>query len=819
VGDLIVGLIAAFLFAIALAIALMVAVAVLAAAMLTTTIWAFGEGFVAFAGNFKTSIVERGGARRKPKAPEPAFEIYMLGQIFDDFRHGLEYSAEKLGSVRQRLGKFASKYQSGPTMPVSIGAVIGGYVGTAIAGVLGIVAGLVIGVVVGVSAACSWALIWLLRGADAVRRRVRHASYECPTDHERFSLPVYICPGCGAEHSRLVPGRWGILKRECECGKTALPTTVIRGRQRVPQRCPWGHSMSGFLGFAENLPIAIVGGPSAGKSTFLAGALVEIENPAAGVSLQPLVESRDAYARLIDAMQLGSPPEKTTDERRPALVAEVQGSGRSRALYAYDLAGEVYSAEDKVRGLRFLTHSAGIVMLIDPFSIRNVAEDRAEEIANHVSQILPSSEEPMRVYERLLATLKEAGAHTADMPLAVVVAKSDAFGIGTEIDDFAKTVGADTAARAWLNANGAGNLVRSIEQDFKKISWFSVSALGRMPDPAVSKPFVPRGALAPLLWILACRDVHPSPDASPAAHTAEDLVGTEADFPAPSASARARNAAIVAAAAAALLVVAGVAVASIVGRDAASGGSSTTLAGVGAPNGGGSNGQAATTTGSTTTSTNAGKTYPLMAPGNSHVVRQDPSESSAEVGKIAANTEVSIMCTAQGETVDGNTLWDRIASPNGYVTDTAINTGTQNAAAGPCSGKNKKATSAAVPAPTRVMREHLEQLDHSNYSGAFSLMSAAYRAENPGWVSNREAADPMINIVKVDTPHYSDASAYVYVTFYARDRNPTQGSDTQCRRFEGVAQLVSESGGWRYNPKGSDLSTIIEPSGDSNCHS
>jgi hypothetical protein len=816
VDDLILGLMAAFLFAVVLALALMAAVAVLAATMLATTVWAFGEGFVAFAGDFKTSIVERGGTRRKPKAPEPAFEIYMLGQIFDDFRHALEHSAEKLGGVRQQLGKFASKYQNGPTIPASIGAVVGGYVGTAIAGALGVVAGLIIGVMVGVSAACVWALIWLLRGADAVRRRVRHASYECPTDHERFSLPVYICPGCGAEHSRLVPGRWGILKRECECGKTALPTTVIRGRQRVPQRCPWGHSMSGFLGFAENLPIAIVGGPSAGKSTFLAGALVEIESPAAGVSLHPLVESRDAYARLINAMRLGSPPEKTTDERRPALVAEVQGSGRSRALYAYDLAGEVYSAEDKVRGLRFLTHSAGIVMLVDPFSIRNVAEDRAEEIASHASQILPSSEEPMRVYERLLATLKEAGVHIADMPLAVVVAKSDAFGIDAEIDGFAKTVGADTAARAWLDANGAGNLVRSIEQDFKKVGWFSVSALGRMPDPAVSKPFVPRGALAPLSWILACRDVRPSPDASPAAHTAEDLVGTEADFPAPSASARARNAAVVAAAAAALLVVAGIAVASIVGHAATNGGSSTALAGVGVPNGGGSNGQATTTTGSTTTSS---KTYPLMVPGNSHVVRQDPSESSAEVGKIAANTEVSIICTAQGEAVDGNTLWDHIASPNGYVTDTAINTGAQNAVAGACSGTNEKATSATVPAPTRVMREHLEQLDHSNYTGAFSLMSAAYRAENPGWVSNREAADPMINIIKVDTPHYSGANAFVYVTFYARDRNPTQGSDTQCRRFEGVTQLVSESGGWRYNPKGSGLSTIIEPTGDSNCHS
>ena len=422
---------------------------------------------------------------------------------------------------------------------------VGGYVGTLFAGALGVVCGVAVAAVVGVVAGISWVLIWLLRVADALRRRIRHASYECPTDHERFALPVYVCPACGAEHRRLVPGRWGIFKRECKCGKTALPTTVIGGRQRVPQQCPAGHLMSGFLGFAENLPIAIVGGPSAGKSTLLAGALVELESPDTGVYIEPLSESRDAYSRLIEAMRTGVAPEKTVDEQRPALVAEIQGSGRSRALYAYDLAGEVYSAEDKVRGLRFLARSAGIVLLVDPFSIQHVAEDRAQELAADASRVLPSSEDPMRVYERLLATLKEAGVQTQEMPLAVVIAKSDAFGVQQEIDALAVAGEPGKGERVWLEGNGAGNLVRSIEQDFKRVGWFSLSALGRMPDPANKTPFAPRGALAPLLWILERRNVRPSSQAATATHTAQRLVGTASDFPAPSARARARNAGLV----------------------------------------------------------------------------------------------------------------------------------------------------------------------------------------------------------------------------------------------------------------------------------
>jgi hypothetical protein len=545
--DLIVFLLGAFLFAIVAALAVFAAVAVLACAMAVTTAWAFGAGLSAFTGDFRGSVLTRGGQRRAPRDPEPAFELYVLGQVFADFRHGLEHAASVLGATRGQISGWSVKYQKGATWPLAIGAIVGGWVGTLFAAALGALCGLLVAMLVAVIAGISWVLIWLLRIADAVRRRVRHASYECPADHERFPLPVYVCPACGAEHRRLVPGRWGIFKRECRCGQTGLPTTVIGGRQRVPQRCPSGHPMSGLLGYAENLPVAIVGGPSSGKSTFLAGALVELEAPQAGVYIEPLSESRDAYSRLVDAMRSGEAPEKTADDQRPALVAEIQGSGRSRALYAYDLAGEVYSAEDRVRSLRFLGNSAGLVLLVDPFSIAHVADDHAQELAGEAARVYPSSEDPMRVYERLLATLKEAAVQTQQMPLAVVIAKTDALGIQQEIDRLTQPSQPGSGEQAWLQANGAGNLVRAIEEDFKHVGWFSLSALGRMPDPANKTPFVPRGALAPLLWILARRGVHPSAQAASATHTAERLTGTAVDFPAPTAAARARNASLVAA--------------------------------------------------------------------------------------------------------------------------------------------------------------------------------------------------------------------------------------------------------------------------------
>jgi len=752
--ELIVFLLGALAFAFVAALALFAAAVVLATAMAGTTLWAFAEGLGAFTSDFKASVLSRGGERRSPRDPEPAFEIYVLGQVFADFRHALEHAAGILGATRGQISSWSAKYQKGATWPVAAGAVVGGYVGTLFAGALGAVCGILVAVVVGVVAGVSWVLIWVLRAADAVRRRVRRASYECPADHERFALPVYVCPACGAEHRRLVPGRWGIFKRECSCKQTALPTTVIGGRQRVPQQCPAGHPMSGFLGFAENLPIAIVGGPSAGKSTFLAGALVELESPDAGVYIEPLSESRDAYSRLVDAMHTGEAPEKTVDEQRPALVAEIQGSGRSRALYAYDLAGEVYGAEDKVRGLRFLARSAGIVLLVDPFSIQHVADDRAQELAADASRVLPSSEDPMRVYERLLATLKEAGAQTREMPLAVVIAKSDAFGVQQEIDALAVAGEPGAAERLWLQGNGAGNLVRSIEAEFKHVGWFSLSALGRMPDPADKSPFTPRGALAPLLWILARRNVHPSAQAATATHTAQQLSATAADFPAPTARVRARNAGLVTALGALALLAAVIALAS--------------------SGGGGSQPAFAATE-------NAASSSPAPSETSS-----DPSEGGGAESSTGEAGGESDTGGADGESGSGD-------------------------------GGGQQ-THPAGHGPGSTMRRHLEDLNDGNYNGAFSLMSGSYRAENPSWEQTRSTADPMINIVDVGSASYAGSTARVHVEFYARDRNPSEGSDTQCRRFEGVAELVSEGGAWRYEPKGNGFSAVVEPAGDRNCH-
>lgn len=532
--DLIGGLLAMMIGLVILTAVLAAACAAFLAGAAGGALLGLGQGTVAFASDLGGAIVSRGKARRQPLPPEPAFQLYILGQLRADLSAALEAAWEKMQSFRKTCTEFAGRYDKGLTTPLAWGVLAGGFVAPYAGAVLGLIVAAPILLIAGILIAGAWGLVGVLRVAEAARRRLRRTAYECPYDHERFPLPVYVCPGCGAEHRQLVPGRWGIFRRECACEEVALPTTVLGGRQRVPQRCPAGHPMSGLIGYAETLRFALVAGPSAGKTTYLAAAMLEFEQISAEkrLAVDVLEESSAAYAEVVGGLREGRLPEKTQMSGNPALVTEVQGGDRSRVLYAYDVAGESYQSADEVRNLRFLDQPSGLILLVDPLSIPRVAEEHAEDLDAARDAVRPSPEEPVRVLERTVAALVEAGADPADIPVAIVIGKADAFGIGAEIEALQASAG-DQAPRAWLEAKGAGNFVRAAGQEFKHVQWFACSALGRLPAEADRRPFAPRGATAPLLWLLSRRGVVPAARPFEASRTAERLAGADASSFAP----------------------------------------------------------------------------------------------------------------------------------------------------------------------------------------------------------------------------------------------------------------------------------------------
>ncbi len=121
--------------------------------------------------------------------------------------------------------------------------------------------------------------------------------------------------------------------------------------------------------------------------------------------------------------------------------------------------------------------------------------------------------------------------------------------------------------------------------------------------------------------------------------------------------------------------------------------------------------------------------------------------------------------------------------------------------------------------PASVIQTHLEDINSGQYQAAYQLLTNAYQSANPSWPSDRATADPGIKLLSVGTPQFGSGDAQVPVDFYARDRNPSPGSDTQCREFQGTVNMVQESGSWRYDPSGSSLTNTVMPMSDPNCPS
>jgi hypothetical protein len=305
---------------------------------------------------------------------------------------------------------------------------------------------------------------------------------------------------------------------------------VLNGRQHVPQRCPNGHPLDGIIGFSEILRVALVSGPSAGKTTFLAGTMTELValSESGTLALSVVDGSKADYDQALDNLAHGRLPPKTQLGTSPALVTEVQGEGRSRVLSLYDVAGESFIGDDSVRQLRFLEVPNGLLLLVDPLSLDRFATDHEEEISAAEQHLRPSPVSPTRVLETTLGALSEAGADSKKIPVAVVVGKADALHVGTEIRALSGEAG-DRSVPAWLEQQGAGNFVRIVGSSFDKVAWFHASALGRVPDPANQRPFVPRGTAAPLLWLLKQNGVAPARGEFSPERQAEKLSGASAE--------------------------------------------------------------------------------------------------------------------------------------------------------------------------------------------------------------------------------------------------------------------------------------------------
>jgi hypothetical protein len=429
-----------------------------------------------------------------PAATEPAYPAYFLRQGW------LDVWVVTRRSARQTLQRGRDLYLKGWEYLGDNGvvtlflwpSVIGFVLGTAVLAVPVLVALVVLAVLqalaVAVTALAWSVLVGVLGSVELVLRGLRRIVVACPHPgcYQRFGLPVYVCssPECGERHRRLVPNRYGALRHTCRCG-ARLPTLVLLGRHRLSAQCPHcSMPLPSRTGRVRIEHVPIVGGPDAGKSTFLCLAVSALGGALAqrGGSAS-FVDSRDERAMTDGLAQLrrGDRLVKTGVVLPRAVMVDVRPpGGHGRILYLFDPAGEYYAGRE-IDSQRYLDHSDVALVVVDPLAIPDVwsaftAADRQVIVdAAPSNQAGAVPEKAGDVVDRLVGALRGRPAGNRLSRLLVVVTKSDVLR--------RTSVGAPLGAGpvdGWLEQVGWGNWVRTLRAHADSVA-FAASGLD-LPD-------------------------------------------------------------------------------------------------------------------------------------------------------------------------------------------------------------------------------------------------------------------------------------------------------------------------------------------------
>jgi len=353
----------------------------------------------------------------------------------------------------------------------------------------------------------------------------QHRFITCPECHHKISVPLYICK-CSAEHKRLLPGKYGVISRRCKCGEE-LPTLLLLGRNRIAAFCPQDGCRTPITkeaGLITNLHFPIVGGTSAGKSSFMTATLVALKTGIGGAELSfptavDQAGSRDQrnFERSEGQYLRGEPMDKTADSQVSAFLIKIRDASKTeRLIYSYDAAGEIFRGGHNLASLPYLAYIHGIFLLIDPYSIPDVRSKYPSTLPISSSS---SPESPQDIYDTIVRSLIQHSKRSdlQNVPVAVVITKADIPAIqasitsttpspiGTGLEKLVDMDPNSLKIREWLISNGEGNLVRGVEESFKRVRYFECSALGRSPETSngAAKPFSARGVVPIWNWMLS----------------------------------------------------------------------------------------------------------------------------------------------------------------------------------------------------------------------------------------------------------------------------------------------------------------------------
>ena len=378
-----------------------------------------------------------------------------------------------------------------------------------------------------------FSVVWLVDRIYLIRKKIFTACHECK---EKSLIPTYICPKCGAKHTNLTPGVYGILTRTCvgedpksNCGEQ-LPTTFFNGRRNLEAICP---RCSTPLMDRESVPICIpvVGGRSVGKTAFITAFskdFIDTVAPKMSWDIEFYNDKKEAIYKEIKQDYLNGSTRMTDrpqDINKASSISFsffVKGKEFSpeRLVHVYDIAGEVFTDNNENEMQKQYEYCQGMVLMIDPFAISSVRNRYEEQLTpEDVAGI--GKADINGIVDSFLNKLREvtglSDQKMSSVPLAVVIGKIDSAGLTEEIGDPAvKRLMAekpeiftdyydthDYLCRQFLKNNGMESFINNVDLKFKDNRYFSCTAIGHTRDHG---KYNPQGVLQPMQWLFGKAD-------------------------------------------------------------------------------------------------------------------------------------------------------------------------------------------------------------------------------------------------------------------------------------------------------------------------
>jgi hypothetical protein len=194
----------------------------------------------------------------------------------------------------------------------------------------------------------------------------------------------------------------------------------------------------------------------------------------------------------------------------------------STLLSFYDSSGEDLSDAERTRDQHYLAAADGLILILDPFGFEENHERalargvNPEHLKNSPHDVLQNVTEMLRAAEQI------HGSRKIKRPLAVVLAKIDAFYATVEDDDpirkpssvepcfdEAESLDLHYHVESLVSQWGGDSVLSQLRMNYSSYRFFVASALGAEPDYRSgfvdARGVSPHRVVEPLLWLLAGR--------------------------------------------------------------------------------------------------------------------------------------------------------------------------------------------------------------------------------------------------------------------------------------------------------------------------